>query len=86
MLLGAAADLRRLAVEHVLHVIILGQALRRVEAAEDIRLRQAQARVARRGCKLIRLPNSLQECRGRSCACLKKCCSEVYDLFGKEHN
>ena len=51
MLLGAAADLRRLAVEHV---IILGQALRRVEAAEeDPRLRQAQARVARRGCKLM---------------------------------
>ena len=53
MLLGAAADLRRLAVEHVLHVIILGQALRRVEAAEeDPRL--SQARAERLGCKLIR--------------------------------
>ena len=51
VLLGAAADLRRLAVEHV---IILGQALRRVEAAEEVpRLWQAQARVARCGCKLM---------------------------------
>ena len=75
-LVQEAEDMRRLEVEHV----ILAQALRRVEAGEEDR-RLRQARLARRGCKLIRLPNSLQEYRGRSCACLKKCCSEVYDLF-----
>jgi hypothetical protein len=91
-LVQAPEDLRRLEVEHV----ILGRALRRVEAAEvDRRLRQARA--AHRGCKLIRLQNSLQDCRGRPCfraclkkcflgECLKKCYSEVCDLFSKEQN